>query len=108
MIELLILGIVLFIVGVGSTLIFDKYKDRLSDINRIKQSFGKPETLIQDSFDKIKKALQGKPKPTRKSKTKKSSQSLEEEFLEKFKAQVESQPGYKKATIKTKRTIKKP
>ncbi len=101
MIELIILGIVLFIVGVGATFIYDRYKDRLQDLNKIKQSFGQPETLIQNSFEQIKKSLSSGTKPKRKSK---SSQSIEEEFLARFKEHTDSVKS--KPKPKVKKTIK--
>jgi hypothetical protein len=55
--EIIILGFILFIVGVGATIIYDKHKDSLKDLSRIKESFGKRETLLQRDFAKIKSAL---------------------------------------------------
>lgn len=88
MIELIILGIVLFIVGVSATFLYDKYaaeKARKQELDR---------------------AAPPKPIPApRKSKTKNLSQDLEEEFYDSFKAHIESQ-AKPKAKPKVKRTIK--
>lgn len=55
--EIIMLGFILFVIGVGATIVYDKYKDRLKDLSKIKESFGRKETLIQNEFAKIKASL---------------------------------------------------
>jgi len=52
--EIIILGFILFIVGVSATIIYDKYGDRLKDLSKIKESFGNKKVIMQKQFDDLR------------------------------------------------------
>jgi len=75
--EILILGFILFIIGVGATIIYDKYGDRLKDLSKIKESFGKKEVIMQKQFDDLR-AQVNKTTPKKKSQEEVLSELLRE------------------------------
>lgn len=75
--EIIILGVVLFVIGVSATIIYDKYGDRLKDLSKIKESFGKQEAIMQKQFDALR-AQVNKTTPKKKSQEEIISELLEE------------------------------
>lgn len=82
MIELLILGFVLFILGVGATIVYDQFKE--IKLKRAEQASARRTTTSKKS----------RPGP-------KSFQDINEEFLAKFSKHIESQSKTKAKAKKT-------
>lgn len=99
--EIIVIGLILFIVGVGSTIVWDKKKD---NIKAYIKDVSTRKVVQRNNTVRGNMSRKDFGKPTVNPKTiprKKSDQEIAEEFLERFKQQVnKSKTAAKKATTK--------